>query len=116
MHQCMHINSLSVLGRFDLSVYHCVVAPVITHMLQLCDSSRTTTVQAEYGGTYFITDVTVEVRTANCDLIIGKEWVALLHRHVYLRRVHLVSVNLRHPAISQGWHSPLLLSCAPMMC
>ena len=46
MHQFMHVNGLPVLGQFDLSVYHCIVSPVVAHALRLPEVSPTAVVQA----------------------------------------------------------------------
>ena len=47
MRQFMHVNGLPVLGQFDLSVYHCIVSPVVAHALRLPEVSPTAVVQAK---------------------------------------------------------------------
>ena len=47
MRQSMHVNGLPVLGRFDLSVYHCIVSPVVARALRLPEVSPTAVVQAK---------------------------------------------------------------------
>ena len=54
------------------------MSPVVARVLQLHGISPTAVVQAEYDGTYFVGDVTVEIRATDSDLVVGKEWVALL--------------------------------------
>ena len=64
----MHVNGLSVLNRFDLLVYHCIVSPVIAHVLQLPVVSPTAVIQAEYEGICFIADVNLELLTVTWSL------------------------------------------------
>ena len=54
------------------------MSPVVARVLRLPIVSPTAVVQAEYEGTCFVADVNLEISATDCDLVVGKEWVALL--------------------------------------
>jgi hypothetical protein len=66
-------------GRFDLAVDHALLSASFAKTLLECVSRRLAVVQARYQGTFFTTDVGVDIADIDCDLIVGCEWVSFWH-------------------------------------
>ena len=77
----MLLNGQSLSSWFDEDEFHCLVSPAVAP--QADDSNSVflerAVVQAAYQGTYFTVEVPITVRDIDCDVIIGRESIALFH-------------------------------------
>lgn len=64
-------------GRFDDAVYSCLVSPAVSSLFSTGPPLMRGTVQALFCGMPFTAEVPVEVADIDCDLIVGREWIAL---------------------------------------
>ncbi|KAF8122158.1 hypothetical protein EV363DRAFT_1183345 [Boletus edulis] len=74
----MRLNGELVSGRFDESVYRCLVSPAAMS-LRLNGDAHSVIIQADYRGTSFTADVSFEVDHIDCDIVVGREWIAFFH-------------------------------------
>ncbi|KAF8123672.1 hypothetical protein EV363DRAFT_1095102, partial [Boletus edulis] len=75
----MRLNGQVVCGRFDETVYRCLVSPTVIPIGASNSGAPTAVIQAEYCGTCFTADVSVEIDHIDCDVIVGREWIAFFH-------------------------------------
>ena len=81
VHRCllslMRLNGRSVHGRFDDAVDRCIVSPVIAALVSGGAPLSRGIVQALFCGSCFTADVPVDIGDIDCDLVVGREWMAL---------------------------------------
>ena len=77
----MLLNGQSLSCWFDKDEFHCLVLPAVAPQANGSSSVflERAVIQAAYQGTYFTVEVPITVCNIDCDVIIGRELIALFH-------------------------------------
>ncbi|KAH0838122.1 hypothetical protein J3R83DRAFT_6368, partial [Lanmaoa asiatica] len=104
----MRLNGCAVVGRLDDAVLRCIVSPRAASIGAPGSVQNSAVIQAVFCGTSFTADVPIDVAEIDCDVIVGREWMALFHHVVDGRPVTVRGSDGVLPSSSEEYYMPVL--------